>query len=200
MAALLTGGQVYVSPFADPETISEFYLTHDLAARASGTLQFGAAVPFGILAASLYARLGRLGVRVPGPAIGLFGGIAASLFLMLSGLLAWVLGHTVVAGDPMMASGLLLLSFAAGGVGYVVGSGLLLAGVAVPALILGFLPRWLCWVGLVIAALSELSFLSLLVEPLQFLLPIGRFGGLVWLIAVTFLLPQTRAAANRVPD
>ncbi|MDR7083769.1 hypothetical protein J2X01_003069, partial [Arthrobacter ginsengisoli] len=53
------------------------------------------------------------------------------------------------------------------------------------------------WTGLVIAALSELSFLSMAIEPIQFLLPIGRFGGLLWLIAVGFLLPQNRAAANR---
>jgi len=58
-------------------------------------------------------------------------------------------------------------------------------------------PRWLAWAGLVIAALSELSFFSMVIEPLQFLLPVGRFGGLIWLIAVGFLLPHKRAAANR---
>ena len=61
-----------------------------------------------------------------------------------------------------------------------------------PSLILGFVPRWLAWTGLVIAALAELSFLSMAIEPLQFLLPIGRFGGLLWLIAVGFLLPNDR--------
>jgi hypothetical protein len=45
--------------------------------------------------------------------------------------------------------------------------------------------------------LSELSFLSMAIEPIQFLLPIGRFGGLLWLIGAGFLLPQNRAAANR---
>jgi hypothetical protein len=34
-------------------------------------------------------------------------------------------------------------------------------------------------------------------EPLQFLLPLGRFGGLLWLVAVGFLLPQNRVSANR---
>ncbi|MEO3863710.1 hypothetical protein [Acrocarpospora sp. B8E8] len=81
--------------------------------------------------------------------------------------------------------------------GYVVGLGLLVAGLAVPALILKLVPAWLAWTGLVTAALSELSFVSMVVEPLQVLLPIGRFGGAIWLIIVGFLLPQTRAAANR---
>jgi hypothetical protein len=196
--AVLTGGQVFVSPFADATTISAYYVENGFAARVSGMLQFGAAVPFGILAATLYARLGQLGVRVPGPGIGFFGGIVASAFLMLSGLLTWVLGQEPVAADAGIAQSLLLLSFACGGVGYVVGSGLLVAGVAVPALILRFIPRWIAWTGLVIAAISELSFLSLVFDPLQYLLPLGRFGGLAWLIVVGFLLPRTRAAANRV--
>jgi hypothetical protein len=79
----------------------------------------------------------------------------------------------------------------------VVGLGLFVAGLAVPTLILGLLPRWLAWIGLLVAVLSELSFLSMTVEPLQVLLPIGRFGGLAWLIAAGFLLPRSRAAANR---
>ena len=97
----------------------------------------------------------------------------------------------------LLTHALSFLAFIVGGVGYVVGMGLLVAGIAVPALILRFIPRWLAWTGLVIAALSELTFLSMAIEPLQFLLPVGRFGGLLWLIAVGFLLPQNRAAANR---
>lgn len=72
-------------------------------------------------------------------------------------------------------------------------------GVSAASLILRFMPRWLARTGLVIAALSELSFLSMAIEPLQFLLPIGRFGGLIWLVAAGFLLPRTRAAANQAP-
>ncbi|MEV7135753.1 hypothetical protein AB0N24_23070, partial [Arthrobacter sp. NPDC093128] len=116
---------------------------------------------------------------------------------MLSALLSWVLSRPEITTDLALTHALSFLAFIAGGVGYVVGMGLLVAGIAVPALILRFIPRWLAWTGLVIAALSELSFLSMAVEPLQFLLPIGRFGGLLWLVAVGFLLPQNRAAANR---
>ena len=160
-------------------------------------LQFGSAVPLGIFAATVYARQLRLGVRVPGPAIGFFGGIDSAVFLMLSGLLTWLLGRPEVVADTALAQALAFLSYLTGGVGFVVGLGLLVAGIAVPSLILGFMPRWLAWAGLVIAALSELSFLSLVLEPLQFLLTVGRFGGLVWLIAAGFLLPRRRAAANQ---
>jgi hypothetical protein len=44
----------------------------------------------------------------------------------------------------------------------------------------------------VIAALSELSFFALLLPGLSFLLPIGRFGGLLWLLIVAFLIPRDR--------
>jgi hypothetical protein len=199
LAAAMTGGQVFVSPFAPAAQIARFYQDNAASARIAGMLQFGSAVPLGIFAATVYARQLRLGVRVPGPAIGYFGGIAAAVFLMISGLVTWVLGQPDVAANLGVVQALALLGFAAGGVGFVVGLGLLVAGLAVPALILRFVPRWLAWTGLVLAALSEISFLSLGVPPLQFLLPIGRFGGMVWLVAVGFLLPVTRAAANRAP-
>ena len=77
--------------------------------------------------------------------------------------------------------------------------GLLVAGIAVPALILRLVPRWFAWAGLVIAALSELNFLAMMIEPLQLLLPVGRFGGLLWLAGAGFLLPHTGAAGNQEP-
>ena len=66
-----------------------------------------------------------------------------------------------------------------------------------PALLLRLMPTWLCWIGLVIATLAELSFLTMVLEPLQFLIPIGRFGSLIWLVAAGFLLPKTRHADHR---
>jgi hypothetical protein len=197
ISAVLTNGQTFPSPFSPAAQVTSYFQQNPEAVRFASLFQFGSAVPLGIFAATVYARQLRLGVRVPGPAIGFFGGVTAAAFLMLSALVAWVLGRQEITGDPTLAHALTFLAFITGGVGYVVGMGLLVAGIAVPALILRFVPRWLAWAGLVIAALSELSFLSMAFEPLQFLLPIGRFGGLLWLVAVGFLLPRTRAARNR---
>lgn len=195
--AILTGGQAFVSPFAPAADVAHFYQARPDAVRLQSMFLYGSAVPLGIFAATVYARLLRLGVRVPGPGIGLFGGITASVFLMLSGFTTWLLSRPEITTDLTLTHALAFFAFITGGVGFVVGIGLLVAGIAVPGLILRLLPRWLAWTGLVIAALSELSFLSMTIEPLQFLLPIGRFGGLLWLIAVGFLLPVNRAAANR---
>ncbi|MDF9750509.1 hypothetical protein [Arthrobacter sp. ES3-54] len=195
--AILTGGQTFVSPFSPAGQVAAYFQGNPDAVRLASLFQFGSAVPLGIFAATVYARQLRLGVRVPGPAIGFFGGITASVFLMLSAAVGWVLSRPEITTDMTLTHALSFLAFITGGVAYVVGLGLLVAGIAVPALILRFVPRWLAWAGLVIAALAELSFLSMVIEPLQFLLPIGRFGGLLWLVAVGFLLPRSRAAANR---
>lgn len=196
-SAILSGGQTFVSPFSPAGQVAAYFRGNPDAARFASLFQFGSAVPLGIYAATVYARQLRLGVRVPGPAIGFFGGITAAIFLMLSAALGWVLSRPEITTDLTLTHALSFLAFITGGVAFVVGLGLLVAGIAVPALILRFVPRWLAWAGLVIAALSELSFFSLALEPFQFLLPTGRFGGLLWLVAVGFLLPRSRAAANR---
>ncbi|KRE64190.1 hypothetical protein ASG92_19195 [Arthrobacter sp. Soil736] len=196
-SAMLSGGQTFVSPFSPAGQVAAYFRGNPDAVRLASLFQFGSAVPLGIYAATVYARQLRLGVRVPGPAIGFFGGITAAIFLMLSAALGWVLSRPEITTDLTLTHALSFLAFITGGVAYVVGMGLLVAGIAVPALVLRFVPRWLAWAGLIIAAISELSFLSLALEPLQYLLPIGRFGGLLWLVAVGFLLPRSRAAANR---
>ena len=196
-SALLTAGDTYVSPFAATAQVVGFYQAHGSAVRVSSMLLFGSAVPLGIFAATAFARLQQLGVRVPGPAIGFYGGITASLMLMLSSMTGWVLGRPEVSGDGALTRALSFLGFLSGGVGYVVGLGLLIAGIAVPALILGLVPRWLAAAGLVLAAACEVSFLAMVIPPVQLLLPVGRYGGLVWLTAAGFLLPTHRRRPQR---
>ena len=72
--------------------------------------------------------------------------------------------------------------------------GLLVAGIAVPALILRLTVRPLAWAGLVIAAVSLLATFTLLTSALDATLPAGRFAGLAWLIAVSVALPRNRHA------
>ena len=196
---VFSGGAVFVSPFFPATHVVAYYVDNPGAVRLSALLQFGSAVPLGIYAAVVYARQLRLGIRVPGPGISFFGGTVASAMLMLSALLTWVLSRPEITTDGTLTHALAFISFAIGGFGFVIGMGLLVAGIAVPALILNLMPRWFAWAGLVIAALSELSFLAMTIEPLQFLLPVGRFGGLLWLVGAGFLLPHTRNAANQEP-
>lgn len=170
---------------------------YPFATRIAAWLQVGSAVPLLIAAATFFARLQRLGIRVPGPVIALVGGVLASTMVMFSGLVGWVLSRPEVTGDATLVHALNFLSFITGSVGFVLGIGLLVAGVAVPALVRRLVPRWLAWAGLVIAFCAELSFVAMVLEPLQFLFPIGRFLGLGWLVTAGFLLPRIRAVAGQ---
>ncbi|MFB9929415.1 DUF4386 domain-containing protein [Amycolatopsis halotolerans] len=153
---------------------------------------FGASVPLAVWAATAYRRQRRLGVAAPGAVIGLTGGVLSAAALAMSGLITWTAAQ---AGDtPAVARALTSLAFASGGPGFVVPLALLIAGIAVPALFLNLLPRWLSVVGLVVAAAAVLASLSLLTPALYPLIPVGRFGGLGWLIAASVLLPRDRAA------
>jgi len=197
VAPVLVSGSGFPTPSSTPGADAHYFASHGFAATLSGFFTFAASVPTGIYAATVLARLLKLGIRVPGPNIAFFGGVTASVLLACSGLLTWALGE---AGSGVPGSVIRVLNdfvFALGGVGFVGGLGLLIAGMSVPSVILRLVPRWLGWVGLVIAAASEVSFLALLWPGFDALLPVGRFLGLAWLIAMGFLLPRDRREVPR---
>jgi hypothetical protein len=149
-------------------------------------------VPLVIYAATVSARLRQLGITAPGATIALAGGVLASATLSLSGLLNWTLSRPEVSADTALVRALSTLSFLVGGPGHVVPLGLLIAGIAVPSVIAGLLPRSVAWVGIAIAVVAELSALALVFAPLNILLPIARFPALIWLVVTGVLLPAKR--------
>jgi hypothetical protein len=133
-----------------------------------------------------------LGIDVPGRIIAQIGGTVASSLLALSGIATLALTQDKVAESAGSVRALAAVSFAAGGPGFVMFAGLFIAGVSIAALIRKVVPAWLGWGGIAVAVASELAGLSAAFDGADFLLPIGRFGGLVWLIAIGFLLPASR--------
>ncbi|MFI8500634.1 hypothetical protein ACIGFK_19375 [Streptomyces sp. NPDC085524] len=192
LSTLLAGGDPFPSPFGSTDSVTSYFRDHTDAVRLSGALQFAASVPLAIYAAAVSARLHKLGVRAPGATIALAGGVLASAFLACSGLVTWVLSRPEVAGHGDVVRALQYLAFGLGGPGHVVLLGLLIAGIAVPGLLAGLLPRPLAMAGLAVAAVAELSTLVLLADGSALLLPVARFAGLLWLIAAGFLLPRRR--------
>ncbi|PYR34640.1 MAG: hypothetical protein DMF89_09560 [Acidobacteria bacterium] len=89
------------------------------------------------------------------------------------------------------------LTQALGGSGFSVPFGLLVAGVSIPAARLKLLPGWLVIFGIALAVCGELSWLNLLAPQFLPLVPLTRFPGFVWMIAVGVVLPTTRAGAKR---
>jgi hypothetical protein len=88
--------------------------------------------------------------------------------------------------SPTTVQALYFMLFAAGGPGYSVPLGLLLGGASLAARSSISLPRWVTSLGL--GAIGVLSALSLVVPKALFLVPLTRFPGFVWLIAVGFKL------------
>ena len=195
-SALLAGGAHFPSPFASQALARAFFGEHADAVRLGAFLQFGAAVPLGIYTATVTSRLRFLGANVAGVSIALVGGLTASCFLALSALLQWALAQPGVADSAAAVRTLHLLAFAAGGPGHVVPLGLLLAGAAVPAGIMRFLPRWMMIFGLAVAAVAEVSSFSLLFPAAAWLLPIARFPAFAWLVIAGARLPVSRRRAG----
>ncbi len=199
LAAVLHPG---IRPGADPAATLALLRDHTVAAQLSATVLLASAVPLAVWVAAAHHRLQRLGLRVAGPTLGLAGGLLAAGMLALSGAAAWAAAATAaVPGDATAAAvGLNSLSFAAGGAGFVVTFGLLIAGVSVPTLLGGLVPRPLAWTGLVLAGVAVVAVLSLVLPVLGPLLPVVRFGGLIWLVWVSAVMPLTRRRVSGPTD
>lgn len=177
-AALTLGGVILGSSTPRPADTAARVLSYDQShgtvLAVSATLLFGSAIPLVIWAVTAYRRLG---VRVPGPLMGVAGGVLAAASIALSGLFAWTAGQTAQLGDPALARALTSLSFGTGAAGFVVPFGLLIAGIAVPSLILKRLPSAVAWAGVIIGALAMLATLTLLTRRWTRCCPSGASVG-----------------------
>jgi hypothetical protein len=72
--------------------------------------------------------------------------------------------------------------------------GLLMAGISVSAAIARLLPKWVVVLGFFLAVAGELSWFHLISPALLFLIPLTRFPGFIYLIAVGVSLPRIRTA------
>jgi hypothetical protein len=207
-AALFLASQVIIgsmtvgafpNPYDAPSSAQAYFGSNAAVLGFVAFLQFGAAIPLGIFTATVVSRLRYLGLTVAGVTIAQFGGFVAAIMLAFSALITWVMTQPGMTDDLSTLRALQLLSFATGGVGHVVGLGLLLAGVSVPAAFARLLPRWIVWLGLILAVLAEVSSVSLVFPMVAPLLPLSRFPALVWLIAAGFALPSSRPARDAAP-
>jgi hypothetical protein len=107
--------------------------------------------------------------------------------------LGWTLSRPEVSADTALVRAVYYLVFLVGGPGHIVALGLLVAGMAVPSLILGLTPRTVAGVGLATAALAELATFVLVWPELGVILPIARVSALVWLVVAGALLPLRRS-------
>ena len=179
-------------PDASGAAVLRYAQDHRTAAKWGSMLLFGSSMPLALTAAVLYRRLRALGITAPGSAITLVGGVLASAALSLSGIFGWAGGRLPADAGPALAKALADLAFLAGGPVFAVTFALLIAGVSVTGLLAGLLHRALARAGLVLAAVGMLATLAFVADGFQYLVPVVRFGGLIWLVAAASVLPRTR--------
>jgi hypothetical protein len=195
-AATLRHGASYVTPFAPAEQMRLFFAQSPTAVRVSNFFLFASAVPFGIFAVTIVSRLRFMGVRAAGTNITFLGGLTATIALILSGIMGWVLSVPEVSASAQVVKAIFYLCFLFGGTVYAVGFGLLAAGVSVTSYFMRLLPRWMVVLGMLLAITGELSSLSLIAYPANFFIPITRYLGLIWMVSVAVALRKNRTPAQ----
>jgi hypothetical protein len=195
LGLLIAGGSTVSAAFHIPHDSSDaavaFVAKHSWAIRWGSFCELGSAIPLGIFIAATVSRLRFLGVRAAGEAIAFFGGIGATMMLMFSALCTWSLTRPGIAEATGAVRALQALGFDGGGPGFVVPLGLFVAGVSVTAGLSRLMPRWLMWLGLAVALACELASLTLLNFTAGYLIPVGRFISIVWMIGVARMLPAS---------
>ena len=179
-----------------PDTITAYFQTQTTRVLACLFLQTGAMVCLGLFTAVVVSRLHFLGVRAAGARIALFGGFLTVFDGLAAAFATWSMVHPAVAANTAVVLGLYYFSLALGGPGFSVPMGLLMAGVSVTAAFRKLLPTWIIVLGLVLAAAGELSILDLINPRFLLLIPLTRFPGFIWIVAVGFVLPRSRPVAS----
>ncbi len=175
-----------------PSVITAFFQTQTSRVLACILLQTGANICLGLFTAVVVSRLQFLGMRAAGVTIALFGGFLCVFNSIAAAFATWTLIRPAVAANPPILVALNYLSYAFGGPGFSIPMGLLMAGVSISAGLTKLIPKWVMILGLFLAACGELSVFHLISPQLLFLIPLVRFPGFIWIIAVGFTLPRYR--------
>ena len=186
----------FAIPHDSPEKAVAYLAQHGWSIQLGSFFELASAIPLGIFMATTISRLRFLGVRAAGESIAFFGGISAAMMLMLSSLASWSLTRPNIAEANGAVSALQAITFAGGGPGFVVPFGLFIAGVSISAGLHRLMPRWLMWLGIVVAVACELASFTLLNFKAGYFIPVGRFIGIVWMIGVSLTLRKNIADAT----
>jgi hypothetical protein len=169
----------YPRPGADPAQIQRYFSGNTGPARLSVTGQAVSAVALARFTASVVRLAGRAGPGArPLQVAAVAGGTLASASLATAAACAAAL--TAGPGRrPASAATLARRGFLAGGPVHTVGFGVLVGALGLAGLRSGELPRPLAVAALASAAASLASPLYFLAEPAGWLIPAGRFSGLL---------------------
>jgi hypothetical protein len=178
LAGALTSADVpYPRPGSDAATIRRFFHGNRRSAQLSAAGQLLSAATLGRFTGSVI----RLARATDSPAVttaAITGGVTAVASLATSAALTAALA-TDLAGSDERAVALHRRAFLAGGIAHGAGFGLLVGALGLAGRRTGILPESVARLAAASAAAGLLSPLYLVAEPAAWLIPAGRFSGLV---------------------
>ena len=199
LALMITGGMNVKISFQVPHdsaTAAAFVTQHSWAIRLGSFLELVSAITLGVFMAVSINRVRSLGIRHAGEQIAALGGIAAPMMLAGTAMATWSLTRPGVAAGSGAVAVLQAIGFDGGGPGFAVFIGLFVAGVSIAAGRHNLIPRWLLWLGIVVAAAGELSTLTLLNFTAGYFIPVARFLSIVWMLGFALNLPAADSSAE----
>jgi len=199
IASMMAGGTNVKVAFQVPHDSAiapAFVAQHIWAIQWGSFCEFVSAISLGIFMAATINRLRSPGIRTADEQVAALGGIATPIMLIGSALSTWSLTRPGVAAASGAVAALQSLGFDGGGPGFAVFLGLFAAGVSISAGMHKLIPRWLMWLGIVVAAAGELSSLTLLNFTAGYFIPVARFLSIVWMLGLALKLPNALPAAS----
>lgn len=191
VANVLAGGALIPTAYLPLELLQAHYTLAPGVLRLSAFFAFSASISFAVLVAAMVSRLTFHRIAGAGLHIALVGGTMAAMFMGLTALMTWALTHP--GFDPAVLRVIHQVAIGSD-VGHAAGLGLFAGGIAVPSLTFGMLPRWLSWLGLMVALIAELSVLTLILPVAVILLPLTHVASWIWLLLFAFMLHGSQRA------
>jgi hypothetical protein len=194
LAGPLIGSGTVPSPSSHAGVVERYFAANHTATGVGAAFLLAAATALVFFSAIVWSRLTFLAPNVPGPAIAGFGGLSAAALLAVGGSEQWLLSRPAVTSQPGLVRMLDDAVFVTAGPAHTGALAMLMLGVAVTTWFVRRTPPWLSMLGVLLAVVDIASTLSLLTSTLTPLIPIGRFGSMLWIVAISVALPRTRAA------
>jgi hypothetical protein len=191
LAVNLLSARAALQPSAYPplDALQDYYTGAPAVIRLAALLQFAASLALAAFTAIVGTRLSRVRADLAGGGMALAGGTLAAVFLGLTALGAWALAHPGI--DQATLRVMHQFAFAAD-VGHAGALAVLAFGGSVAALATGLIPRWVCLLGMALAALAAVSTLTLVLPALALLLPIVHILSWLWVIAIAITMSSRR--------
>jgi hypothetical protein len=182
----------YPSPFSPLAKIDQFFSDNRSTIRWQSLVLMLAGVALLTFVGSLIGVLRRIVGDHILMWVALGGGVLASGFAMLSGIVLWTLSRTETSALPALLRALHDLTYLAGGPAHVLAVSVFLFASSIVMWNLRFFPPWVRWLGVIGAAVSSLGAIGLVWRPATYILVASRAVLMAWSLGVWLPLVSDR--------